>query len=113
LPPPPPPSPPLDIVVVVAGWLTVTCAVPWLPALFWSPLYVAVMVGVPTALSVYITWHCDEAIVQELVVNDPVDELVPKLKVPVGLNPPVSVAVHVVVDPAANDEQDTEAAVVA
>jgi len=65
------------------------------------------MVGVPAALSVYVTWHCDEAMVQEFVVNEPVAELVLKLTVPVVLNPPVSIAVHVVSAFAVNGGHDT------
>jgi len=86
--------------------LIATEFVPWLPALLWSPLYVAVMVGVAAAVSVYVTWHCPEEIVQGFEVNEPVAELVLKLTVPVGLSPPVSVAVHVVCCPTTNDGHD-------
>jgi len=54
------------------------------------------MVGLPAAVSVYATWHCPEARVHEATVNEPDEELVLKVTVPDGLNPPVRVAVHVV-----------------
>ena len=86
--------------------------VPWLPALFWSPLYVAVMVG-SAAVSKYITWHCPDEMVQGFEVNEPDEELVLKSTVPDGLNPPVIVAVHVVCCPTTKDGHDAVAVGVA
>ena len=87
--------------------MIVTWVVPWLPALFRSPLYIAVMVGVAAPVSVYVTWHCPDERVHEATVNEPVAEFVLKLTVPVGLSP-VTDAVHVVVWSTVNDGQDTD-----
>ena len=57
-------------------------------------------------MSKYVTWHCPEEIVQGFEVNEPVEELELNSTVPDGLNPPVSVAVHVVCCPTTNDGHD-------
>ena len=78
-----------------------------------SPEYVAVIVGVPTAESVYVTEHDPEDRVHVLLpVNDPVESDVANVTVPVG-DDPVTVAVHVVCVLAAKDVglQDTKVVV--
>ena len=62
-----------DVAVV-----TVTVVVPLPPALFESPEYVAVIVGVPPEVSLYVIPHVPEASVHGFdVVNEPVpDEVV-------------------------------------
>ena len=91
-----------DVAVV-----TVTVVVPLPPALFESPEYVAVIVGIPAEVSLYVTPHDPEASVHGFeVVNDPVPDDVVNVTVPVGFVP-VTVEVQVVVAPAENEGQET------
>ena len=94
-PPPPPPEPPPD-----GGEVTVIVVEPDEPALFASPEYVAVMVGLPAILSEYETEHDPDDRVHEVGLKAPPEEDDEKLTVPVGLEP-VTVAVHVVDEPTA------------
>jgi hypothetical protein len=81
--------------------------VPELPALYPSPEYVAVIVGVPAALSVYVTVHDPAKSVHGSDVNEPVNGSDVVIEtVPPGLDP-VTVAVHVVIPPAVNVGHET------
>ncbi len=96
-----------DDVEVYEATLTVTDVVPELPWLFESPEYVAVIVYVPAAVSLYTITHEPEESVHGFdVVNEPVPDVVLIETVPVGPTP-VTVAVQVVVPPAMNDGQET------
>jgi hypothetical protein len=87
-----------DTANVVGSW-TVAVVVPVALAYVPSVVYVAVIVGVPAAVSVYVTEHVSEARVH-VPMNEPVDgsEVVSATVCPSG-TPPVIVAVQVV-DPA-------------
>jgi uncharacterized membrane protein len=97
-----------DTLIVGIDWLTVTDVVPRTSVLFMLPEYVAVIVGVPK-VSEYVIVHDPEDSVHWLFVgvNEPVESEVLNDTVPVGLYPPVTVAVHVVDTPIVNDGQDT------
>jgi hypothetical protein len=62
-------------------------------------------------VSVYVTPHVpEERVHNEVPVKDPVDEEVVNVTVPVGLLP-VTIAVHIVEDPALNEEGEHETVV--
>jgi hypothetical protein len=92
-------------------------AEPELALLLASPEYEAVMVTLPVEVLVYVTWHWATAgsgppvRVHEVEENDPVEEVVVKVTLPVGLNP-FTVATQVTVCPAGGLGGPHESAVV-
>jgi len=89
-------------VVVVVGLVTVRMACPALEVLFWSPLYVAVILTGP-AVGVNVTEHVPDTSVQEFTVKEPEPVNVANDTVPVG-DVPVTVTETVVGTPTLTDD---------